>query len=242
LEFDPTDVARAMLPVSALGSMPDSTVRTNPVGSDEASGSVAPTATAEATRPRTRLQNIILKPKCFGDNFVCMLVATGEPVDYVEVSQQQEWRDAMDVEFKALQENKTWHLVPRNTTKNIIDSKWVYKVKRHADGSINRYKGQLVVKSFKQRYEIDYEDTFSPVMKAATIRIVLSIGVTRGRSLRQLDIKNAFMHGDLEEEVYMSQPVGYIDPRYSDYVCMLDKAIYGLKQAPVLGTPSSAQN
>jgi hypothetical protein len=112
------------------------------------------------------------------------MAATGEPRDYAEASQQQEWRDAMDVEFKALQENKTWHLVPRKTTENIIDSKCVYKVKRYADGSIDRYKARLVVKGFRQRYVIDYDDTFSPVVKAITIRIVLSIGVTKGWSLR----------------------------------------------------------
>jgi hypothetical protein len=151
------------------------------------------------------MQNNILKPKHFGDDFVCLLAATGEPRDYAEASQQQEWRDAMDVEFKALQENKTWHLVPSNTTKNIIDSNWVYKVKHHADGSIDMYKARLV-KGFKQTYGLDYEDTFSPVVKAATIRIVLSIAVTKGWSLRQLDVKNAFLHSDMEEEVYMSQP------------------------------------
>lgn len=86
----------------------------------------------------------------------------------------------MDKEFSALMENRTWHLVPPAKGKNVIDCKWVYKIKRKADGTIDRYKARLVAKGFKQRYVIDYEDTCSPVVKAATICLVLSIAVSRG--------------------------------------------------------------
>jgi hypothetical protein len=106
----------------------------------------------------------------------------------------------------SLMNNKTCHLVPHEKGKNIIDCKWVYKIKRKADVSIDRYKARLVAKGLKQRYVIDYEDTFSPIVKATTIRLVLSIAVSRGRSLRQLDVQNVFLHGVLEEEVYMRQP------------------------------------
>jgi hypothetical protein len=89
-----------------------------------------------------------------------------------------------------------------------------------------------VVKGFKQRYVIDYEDTFSPVVKSATIRLILSIAVSQGWSLRQLDVQNMFLHGVLEEEVYMKQPLEYENKQVHQYVCKLDKAIYGLNQAP----------
>jgi hypothetical protein len=125
--------------------------------------------------------------------------------------------------------------------KNIIDCKWVYKTKRKQDATLDRYKARLVAKGFKQRYDIDYEDTFSPVVKAATIRAILSIAMSKNWTLRKLDVHNAFLHGVLKEEVYMRQPPGYEDKRHPDYVCKLDKALYGLKQAPQAWFSGSSQ-
>jgi histone deacetylase 1/2 len=157
---------------------------------------------------------------------------TGEPNSVQEALANSKWKQAMEAEFDALKKNKTWRLVPSKSGQNIIDCKWVYKIKRKADGSIDRYKARLVAKGFKQRYGIDYEDTFSPVVKIATVRLVLSIAVSRGWCLKQLDVQNAFLHGVLEEEVYMKQPPGFESDKTPHYVCKLDKAIYGLKQAP----------
>jgi histone deacetylase 1/2 len=138
----------------------------------------------------------------------------------------------MDLEVEALHKNKTWHLVPPQKGKSVIDCKWVYKIKRKADGRIERYKARLVAKGFKQRYEIDYEDTFSPIVKATTIHLILSLAISRGWCLRQIDVQNAFLHGYLEEEVYMKQSPGYEDKSRPHFLCKLDKALYGLKQAP----------
>jgi len=198
-----------------------------------------PTAPADpgqtaTQRPHTRSRSGVVKSKQYTDGTVRygLLTATGEPHDLNEALSNKQWKQAMDNEYEAHQKNKTWHLVPPNHGKNIIDCKWVYKIKRKADGSIDRYKARLVAKGFKQRYGIDYEDTFSPVVKAATIRLILSIAVSRGWSLRQLDVQNAFLHGVLEEEVFMRQPPGYEDKLKPHYICKLDKALYGLKQAP----------
>jgi histone deacetylase 1/2 len=133
----------------------------------------------------------------------------------------------MQDEYDALIRNHTWRLVPYKKGSNLIDCKWVFKIKRRSDG-----KGRLVAKGYKQRYGLDYEDTFCPVVKIATIRLVLSIAVSRGWPMRQLDVQNAFLHGVLEEEVYMRQPPGFESSSHPGFVCKLDKAIYGLKQAP----------
>ena len=184
---------------------------------------------------RTRLQKGIRNPKQYTDGTIryAFLCATGELQHLTEAVENENWRKAMDEEYNALMKNKTWHLVPsHHGNKNVIDCKWIYKIKKKSDGSIERYKARLVAKGFKQRYGIDYEDTFSPVVKAATIHLVLAIAVSRGWSLRQLDVKNAFLHGVLEEEVYMRQPPGYEDVHAPHHICKLDKALYGLKQAP----------
>jgi hypothetical protein len=118
--------------------------------------------------------------------------------------------------------NNTLHLVSSQQASNIIDCKWVFKIKHRKDGLVDRYKARLVVKGFKQRYGIDYSDMFSPVVKPATIRLILSLAVSRGWCLRQLDVHNAFLNGNLEEEVYMRQPPGYVDPSTPSHVCKLD--------------------
>jgi hypothetical protein len=107
-----------------------------------------------------------------------MLASTGEPNRLSEALDDPKWHQAMKEEYNALLENKTWHLVPPRSNKNIIDCKWVYHIKKRADGSIDRYKARLIAKGFKQTYKIDYEDTFIPVVKTATIRIVLALSLS----------------------------------------------------------------
>jgi hypothetical protein len=142
------------------------------------------------------------------------------------------WRAAMEEEHTALLQNKTWDLVPRPRHANTVTGKWIFKHKFHADGSLERYKARWVLRGFTQRPGIDFAKTFSPVVKPATVRTVLSLALSRQWPVHQLDVKNAFLHGTLTETVFAAQPSGFEDPAHPDFVCHLNKSLYGLKQAP----------
>lgn len=154
-----------------------------------------------------------------------------EPTCYTQAKQHLAWRQAMDAEYNSLISNGTWSLVPPPSTKNVIGCKWVFR-QRKADGSIDRHKARLVALGCSQQEGLDFHETFSPVVKPATIRLILSITFSRQWPIRQLDVQNAFLHGFLREEVYMRQPSGYIHPSHPHLVCRLHKSLYGLKQAP----------
>ncbi|XXG68216.1 hypothetical protein AAC387_Pa06g1354 [Persea americana] len=155
-----------------------------------------------------------------------------EPTTLTQALKDHKWRRAMSEEYDALVKNGTWALVPQDNSQNLVGCKWVFRTKRKSDGSVDRFKARMVAKGFHQHPGIDYHETFSPVVKPTTVRIVLSIAVSRGWTLRQLDVNNAFLQGHLSENVYMSQPPGFVDNDNPSYVSKLHKAIYGLKQAP----------
>jgi hypothetical protein len=155
-----------------------------------------------------------------------------EPTCFEQVVGNPKWDNAMDEEMAALDVNATWELVALPKDKKAIGCKWVYKVKHNADGSMSRYKARLVAKGYAQTYGIDYEETYSLIAKMTTVKAIIAMATTKGWSLNQMDVKNAFLHGDLHEEVYMEQPPGYVDQTRPILVCRLKKALYGLKQTP----------
>jgi hypothetical protein len=133
----------------------------------------------------------------------------------------------MQEEIDVLMANRTWELIPRPSKCNIVTSKWVFRHKTRADGTLERYKARWVVRGFTQRPGIDFAETFSPVVKPASIRTILAIAASRSWPVHQLDVKNAFLHGILDEQVFSLQPAGFVD-----YVYKLSKSLDGLKQVP----------
>lgn len=134
----------------------------------------------------------------------------------------------MKREITTLEANNTWVMVDLSAGNKAIGCKWVFKVKLKADGTVERFKARLVAKGYTQKFGIDFYETFSPVVKMATIRCIIALTASRGH-LFQLDVNNAFLHGDLHEEFYIKAPEGYPNP--DKKVCKLIKSLYGLKQA-----------
>ena len=131
-----------------------------------------------------------------------------------------------------MNENGTWNLVQLPTGKKAIECRWVFAVKVNPDGSVARLKARLVVKGYAQTYGVDYFDFFCPVAKMTYVRLFLSLAATHNWDLHQLDIKNAFRHSDLQEELYMEQLIGFVSQGEIEKVCRLRKSLYGLKQSP----------
>jgi hypothetical protein len=166
-------------------------------------------------------------------SFVNQLSIVSIPNNVQEALADPRWKDAMNEEMKSLMENKTWELVECPPGKKPVGCRWVYTVKYKADGQIERFKARLVAKGYTQTYGIDYTETFAPVAKINTVRVLLSLAANLDWPLQQFDVKNAFLHGELFEEVYMDLPPGCAIPKtHSKKVCRLKKSLYGLKQSP----------
>ena len=163
-------------------------------------------------------------------SFIAQINQVTEPKNYSEAVLHPEWQEAMRSELQALQANGTWTLtsLPAGTS---IGCRWVYKIKHRSDGSIERYKARLVAKGFTQLEGVNYQDTFPPTAKIIIVRCLIALAAARRWSLHQLDVNNAFLHGDLHEELYMSPPPGLLRQGEDNLVCRLHKSLYGLKQA-----------
>ncbi|KAH9723193.1 retrovirus-related pol polyprotein from transposon RE1 [Citrus sinensis] len=172
----------------------------------------------------TRAKAGIFKPKAFLTSHNSL-----EPSTVDEALSDSKWKAAMQLEFDALTRNNTWTLVPMTSQHKLVGCKWVFRTKYNTDGTVSKHKARLVAKGFHQTAGVDYKETFSPVVKSSTVRTILSLAVMKGWKVRQIDINNAFLNGDISEDIYMTQPEGFITKE--GYVCKLSKALYGLKQA-----------
>lgn len=227
--ISPSSVAPPILPQSPPPHLIPSPENKPPPENPNQPANQEPENTHKMT---TRSKNNISKPKT--KTSLTVRVSKSPPKEPTSVTQalkDKEWRFAMSDEFDAQQRNHTWDLVPPNSTQHLVGCRWVFKLKYLPNGNIDKYKARLVAKGFNQQYGIDYAETFSPVIKSTTIRLVLNIAVNKDWQIKQLDVNNAFLQGTLTEEVYMAQPPGFIDKDQPSHVCRLRKAIYGLKQA-----------
>jgi hypothetical protein len=145
--------------------------------------------------------------------------------------QDPDWVLAMHEELNNFKRNEVWSLVPR-PKQNVVGTKWVFHNKQDEHGVVTRNKAQLVAKGYAQVACLDFEETFAPMARLESIRILLAYAAHHSFRLFQMDVKSAFLNGPIKEEVYVEQPPGFEDDKYSDHVCKLSKALYGLKQAP----------
>ena len=157
-----------------------------------------------------------------------------DPLSYSQAMSSPQaalWKKAMEEELESMSKNNVWTLVELGSNTKLIGSKWVYKTKRDAQGRIERYKARLVAKGFTQREGIDFSDTFSPVSSKDSMRVIMALSAHFDLELHQMDVKTAFLNGELEEDIFMSQPTGFIERGKNNLICKLNKSIYGLKQA-----------
>jgi hypothetical protein len=135
-------------------------------------------------------------------------------------------------EHQSIMKNEVWEIVPRPKEKLVVTSKWVYKIKHKANGSVEKYKARFVARGFSQKEGEDYDETFAPVARYTSIKAIISLAASMGWNLHQMDVKTTFLNGDIEEVVYIEQPQGFEVHSRDTHVCRLKKALYGLKQAP----------
>ena len=162
-----------------------------------------------------------------------LVIANDEPLsikDMMKKPDSKEWLKAMESEMQSMYDNKVWTLVDLPNGVKPVENKWIFKRKVDMDGNLTVYKAWLVAKGYRQVHGIDYEETFSPVVMFKSIQILLAIAAFYDYEIWQMDVKTAFLNGNLEEDVYMTQHECFVDPKNINKVCKLQRSIYELKQ------------
>ena len=220
----------------------DSGVESNWDGIKESSNAPASTIHKEGVNLHTRRETII--PSWMRDyisseglleeetELNMAIVTSDDPVSYEEALKSYKWREAMNVEIESIQKNETWSLteLPAGTKK--IGVKWIYKTKLNESGKVDKLKARLVAKGYDQQHGVDYTEVFAHVVRIDTIRMIIALAAQRSWLIYQLDVKSAFLHGDLSEDLFIEQLKGYKQKGNEHKVYKLHKALYGLKQAP----------
>jgi hypothetical protein len=175
----------------------------------------------------------VKRPNPFSNymDLMCDLLKN-EPTFFEEAIQKKDWPIVMKEEYQSIIKNDVWEIVPRTKSKDVVSSKWLFKIKHVFDGSIEKYKERFVARGFSQKEGIDYEETFSPIARYTLIRTIISLAAKMKWKLHQMDVNTYFLNGVIEEEVYIEKPQGFEVEDRKTHVCNLKKALYGLKQAP----------
>lgn len=160
------------------------------------------------------------------------LVAIEGPSHFKEAVTEEIWRKAMQEEYSQIMKNKTWDLVTPPSDCKPIGLRWVFKLKRNTRGEVVQHKARLVAKGYVQKAGVDFEEVFAPVARMETVRLILALAAQMGWQVHQMDVKSAFLNGEIEEEVFVKQPNGFIVKNHEEKVLKLRKALYGLRQAP----------
>jgi hypothetical protein len=174
----------------------------------------------------------VKKPKSLSSYMALMCdLIEKEPTFFEESIQKKEWEDSMLEEYQSILKNDVWEIVPRPKRKDVVSSKWLYKIKHVVDGSIEKHKARFVARGFSQKEGIDYEETFSHVVRYTSIKTIISLTTKMKWKLHQMDVKTTFLNGFIEEKVYIEKPQGFEVEDRKTHVYMLKKDLYGLKQS-----------
>ncbi|CAM8965253.1 unnamed protein product [Rhodiola kirilowii] len=163
-------------------------------------------------------------------------VIEDDPKTFDEAMKSQDvsfWKEAINDEMDSIVGNNTWILVDLPQGHKALGSKWIFRKKMKVDGTIDKFKARLVIQGFRQKFGLDYFHTYAPVARISTIRLLIALASIHNFLVHQMDVKTAFLNGDLEEEIYMKQPEGFVVTGQEHKVCKIVKSLYGLKQAPM---------
>jgi hypothetical protein len=161
-----------------------------------------------------------------------LAVSAEEPASLAQAQKEAYWHRAMEEELRSIEENRTWTLTELPQGRRAIGLKWVFKVKRDEHGAVVRHKARLIVKGYAQRHGIDYDEVFAPMVRMEAVRLLLALAAHEGWEVHHMDVKTAFLNGDLQEEVFVEQALGFAQAGQEHKVYRLHKALYGLHQAP----------
>lgn len=218
------------------GEVEETTILTSPATSEAFSAHGIIEELASSLKAPVRMRTLhelydVTEPVQLDFSGLCLL-GTEEPTNFQDAEKEESWRCAMQEEIDSIHNNQTWSLVDPPAGQRVIGLKLVYKVKKDSDGKVVKHKARLVAKGYVQKQGIDFEEVFAPVARMETVRLLITLAAQEGWWLHHMDVKSAFLNGELEEEVYVKQPPGFEDKGSEHKVLKLHKALYGLKQAP----------